>query len=557
MKNKTRLFWLIAVFAVIFTGTMFTACSGDDDDEGPPWTPPNGDQNGNGGDVITPPVVSFSVSQSGGQSGVAPSTAIRFSFPQSVAGLNLGPEHVIIESVVGQVTRSTPAFFTGPDNFTRYFRYITVSQPGPITVRINHPEIQTQPVSVIVHHGINPSPDYTIITWKLDGSSSVIGSGAVSGGASWPAGTPSPPTFVRSGTVITLPNPIMPGFAFGGWMDGTLTIPHPQQITASGSEVYLVAGWRRIWHDVPANLSVHDPRNWGYEFSELNSLGVTVVNQGNLFTPPLTISLSGDAGSFGLSTTSLPNIPSEPQVSSPSNQAGFFITPNVGLRAREHVANVEISGAGINPIHFQIRFHVSAEVLNISPGGDPRISNVAAGQDLANDIRGAIHADIARMGGVRVQGSRHIGEGTLELNIPAGSTVQWEGHIESNTAANAHNLIRLIGPGTFDLQPPVAINPDRRAEIIAVGVRSVAIRSSSAGRVNISGTVTGMAHDGTNLGVIVLDPVAGSGRRLEVFSTATITNSNVPGQSFAINNRCSVGTIYIHTGATITGLVRD
>ena len=183
---------------------------------------------------------------------------------------------------------------------------------------------------------------------------------------------------------------------------------------------------------------------------------------------------------------------------------------------------------------------------------DLRIPGTAVGQDLANYIRGAILADIGRMGGVRVIGGPlNINVGTLDLPIPAGTTVEWDAELDSNGGGN---LIHLTGPGTFDVLGNTVLE--------ALSPTGVAIRSSSVGRVIIrnGAVVEAWGHDGINLGVIVLDPIAGSGRRLEVFPGAIINNSNTNFAMplVAINNRCSVGTIFLHPNAmlTINGIVR-
>lgn len=78
----------------------------------------------------------------------------------------------------------------------------------------------------------------------------------------------------------------------------------------------------------------------------------TVTNTGNQPTGPLTVSLSGDTGSFQLSTGTLPTIPA-------SGTQTFTVVPRTGLAPGTYTATVTVSGARYDVVaSFQVSFTV-------------------------------------------------------------------------------------------------------------------------------------------------------------------------------------------------------
>jgi len=83
------------------------------------------------------------------------------------------------------------------------------------------------------------------------------------------------------------------------------------------------------------------------------ALEVTVTNVGNLPTGPLTVSLTGDDGSFEIDGASIGSLGV-----TDNKTATFTIQPIVGLAAKTHTATVQVGGDGVTGASFDVSFVV-------------------------------------------------------------------------------------------------------------------------------------------------------------------------------------------------------
>ena len=552
MKSKTRLFWLIAIFAIIFSATLFIACSDGDDD-----SPPVQQQQKPPTETPPEPVINFTIEQEGGTPGSVSTTGIRFTFGQNVTGVD--HTNIIVEDYHGEVVIPVGVVFTGSGNswvlgnFPGGFHPpITVNAPGLIRVRINKAGVSSGWQMVRVHQAGTPTPDVFAVNWEPNGGI-------------W-GGTP-PPTSILGGQTLAPPPAITrSGSFFAGWFDESFMVDRIFPINNVRSDLNIVAAWRSIVnHAHPVQPPTPAPPIGGgpplfnspavaigaaanpigthtfpselWDAAPPPAFRAIIRNMGNRPTETLSIWLSGpNPDSFVLSNTGLVSI--SPADGHHYNH--FTVRPASNLRIGTHIATVNVGGSVPNVIHstaFEVRFTVhpnpALNTINISAGGDFGITETALEADVTA-IRNAIHNMLASAGGVIVTGTRQFAH-PFALNIPLNDTVRWTASLNRVTGPPGTTTLSLTGPGTLEICS---------GSITAGGDDGVAIRSTNTGLIDIMGidavTISSANTRGTE-GTIVLAGNGGAGRRLRVADSANIKIVNTagnPADRRAINVTC-------------------
>ena len=553
MKNKTRLFWLVAIFAVIAVG--FVSC-GNGDDDYIPFTPPqlppgNNNNNNNNDDNDDPPIdlprINFTeAEQVGGVSYVSPTTGIHLFFEGSTAGTGLTAAHIFLTERASRDGAQLQFVSTTAGIYKYLLAPITVSAPGPIDVVIAHERFTIFARPAMVHMATLPTPDYFVINWQLGSYT----------GVAWAVGGEPSTSKRRNDSIPPFPNPTRPGHTFAGWFtDNTFLTPLPLP-TAAVSDLRPYAGWVGITlthNDTPT----YTPR--GPHTFPVLPIGYVAATHFPLLTVPLTVRVI-NTGNIATGAISLdPIVGFEVPGGLPPAITGglapgaaaetFIIQPVDSLAGGIHTGTVTLRGATGNVTSsFSVTVNVDHSVIDITL---PAFSAVSA---VNTAINNAFNPAMGNHSEVRVISSAPrttIGTFTVApaaAQFTADRTLIWE----ADLTVPSGNIITHAGAGTLHI---------RNGRLVSAGT-GIAINATGSGTVRISGTsqiITANATAATG-GTIVLAAAGGSGDRL-IMEDGLVENTATGVGGRAINNlsegyvRIRGGTVRADAGMAIRNAV--